>query len=56
LMDTIMQRGCKSGLSNHPSSSRQRSSKPMAASCPAMPSASRGWTSPPTAKRAAIPS
>ena len=49
-----MNRGCGSGLSSHPNSSRRRSLRPMAASCPATPSAKRGWISPTTASTATI--
>lgn len=54
LMDAINERGCGSGTSSPPSSSTRRSSRPMAASCPATPSASEGWTSPTTAATATI--
>ena len=54
LMAAINERGCGSGPSSHPSSSPRRSSRPMAASCPVMPSANGGWTSPMTGSMATI--
>ena len=54
LMAAINERGCGSGPSSQPSSSPRRSSRPMAVSCPAMPSANRGWISPMTGSMATI--
>ena len=49
LMDTINGARLRSGPGSPPSSSRRRSWRPTAASCPATGSAREGWTSPTTA-------